>query len=98
MAWEAVARALGSAVARALPISGGDINEAHQLTLADGRVVFAKTNRRPDPAMFPAEARGLAWLAEPAALRVPAVLAADAQFLILEHIAAAPRRPDFDER
>jgi fructosamine-3-kinase len=98
MAWEAVARALGSAVVQARPVAGGDINEAHQLTLGDGRVVFAKTNRRPDPAMFPAEARGLAWLAEAAALRVPAVLAVDPQFLVLEHIASAPRRPDFDER
>jgi fructosamine-3-kinase len=95
---ESVGRALGSAVAGARPVSGGDINEAHELTLADGRVVFAKTNRAAPPAMFPAEARGLAWLAEAGALRVPAVLAQDPAFLVLERIAAGPRRGDFDER
>jgi fructosamine-3-kinase len=98
MGWEAVAAALGSAVTRARPVSGGDINEAHALTLADGRSVFVKTNREADPTMFPAEARGLAWLAGPRVLRVPAVLAVDPRFLVLEHIASAPRRPDFDER
>ena len=72
---EAIARALGTAVRAGRGVSGGDINQAEELTLADGRVVFAKTNARADPAMFPAEARGLAWLAEAGALRVPRVLA-----------------------
>jgi fructosamine-3-kinase len=97
MSWEAVAAALGSPVTAARAVSGGDINEAHELTLADGRVVFAKTNRRADPTMFPAEARGLRWLAEARALRTPAVLAADPRFLVLERLAPAPRRRDFDE-
>jgi fructosamine-3-kinase len=100
----AVGRALGSAVTGARGVAGGDINEAHELTLADGRVVFAKTNHGGDRAMFPAEARGLAWLAEARALRVPRVLAVSAGpdggrgFLVLERIAPGPRRPDFDER
>jgi fructosamine-3-kinase len=48
--------------------------------------------------MFPAEARGLAWLAEANALRVPAVVAADPGFLVLELIVPGPRAADFDER
>ena len=54
--------------------------------------------------MFVAEARGLAWLAEAKALRVPAVLAASGAndltpFLALELIRSAPSRaPNFDER
>jgi fructosamine-3-kinase len=101
---EAVGDALGSTVTSARPVSGGDINLAYELTLADGRVVFAKTNVRADPAMFPAEARGLAWLAEPGVLRVPRVLAVgDAAtdgppFLALEKIASGRRKADFDER
>jgi fructosamine-3-kinase len=95
---EEVGRALGSPVTASRAVSGGDINEAHELTLADGRIVFAKTNRDADPAMFPAEARGLAWLADARALRVPQVLAAEPGFLVLERIAAGRRLPDFDER
>jgi fructosamine-3-kinase len=94
---QAIARALGSAVTGCHAVSGGDINEAYELTLADGRTVFAKTNRSAPAAMFPAEARGLAWLGEAGALRVPQVLAVSERFLVLEAIAAARRRSDFDE-
>src|SRR4051812_22596235 len=53
--------------------------------------------------MFVAEARGLAWLGDARALRVPGVLAASGAndvtpFLALELIRSVPRRPDFDER
>jgi fructosamine-3-kinase len=98
MSWQAaLGQALGTEVRSSRSVSGGDINQAEELTLADGRVIFAKTNRDPDPAMFPAEARGLAWLAEAGALRVPRVLAVSPAFLALERIAGARRRPDFDE-
>ncbi len=90
--------ALGARVRAACPVAGGDVNQAFALTLEDGRVVFAKCNPHADPAMFPAEARGLAWLAEARALRVPRVLAARESFLVLEHISAARRCRDFDER
>ena len=72
---EAVARAMGSAVQSSHAVSGGDINSAHEMTLADGRVVFVKSNVVADPTMFAAEAHGLAWLAQARALRVPEVLA-----------------------
>jgi fructosamine-3-kinase len=87
----------GVAVRSARPVSGGDINEAHEVELADGRVVFAKTNAGADPAMFPAEARGLAWLAEARALRVPSVLQATPEVLVLERIVPGRRKPSFDE-
>jgi fructosamine-3-kinase len=95
---DAVARALGSAVRSARPVSGGDINSAHEMTLTDGRVVFVKSNFVADPTMFAAEARGLAWLAQARALRVPEVLAVGDTFLVLERISPARRRADFDER
>ncbi len=99
----ALAAALGSRVASAREIAGGDINRAYQVTLADGRRLFAKTNARAQRGMFVAEARGLRWLAEAEALRVPEVLAVtrpeDAeQFLVLELIAAGRPARDFDER
>ena len=95
---QAVSRAMGSVVRSSRPVSGGDINSAHEMTLADGRIVFVKSNAVADPTMFAAEARGLAWLAEARALRVPRVLAIDETFLVLERISAGKRRPDFDER
>jgi fructosamine-3-kinase len=100
-AWhEAVGRAMGGRVVASRSVSGGDINEAYELTLDDGRVLFAKTNADAPAQMFPAEARGLAWLAEPGALRLPRVLAVSGErpaFLVLERIAPGPRRRDFDE-
>ncbi|HEX7668294.1 MAG TPA: fructosamine kinase family protein [Polyangiaceae bacterium] len=100
----AVEAALGGAhVLHAVPVSGGDINDAHAVSLADGRTVFVKSNDGADPAMFPAEARGLAFLAEPGLLRVPRVLAVSAgvagapSFLVLEYLESAPRAPGFDE-
>lgn len=97
----ALAAALGSEVTGSRPLGGGDINEAYAADLADGRRVFVKTNRRADPRMFPAEARGLAWLAEPDAIRVPEVLAVsepgdEPAFLALELLEPGPRRGDYD--
>jgi hypothetical protein len=42
---EALARALGASVTFAKPLSGGDINEAFEVGLADGRKLFSR--RRP---------------------------------------------------
>jgi fructosamine-3-kinase len=98
-----LASALGSRVLGARPLSGGDINDAFEVRLGDGREVFVKSNVRAPNDMFVAEARGLAWLGDAKALRVPGVLAASGAdevtpFLALELIRSAPRRPDFDER
>ena len=95
--WQAVGAALGSLVRDRRALSGGDINEAYAGTLADGRAIFVKTNRRPPPGMFPAEARGLGWLGQPGALRVPAVAAVDESFLALELLRSTPRSASFDE-
>jgi fructosamine-3-kinase len=58
-----LASALGSRVVGARPLSGGDINDAYEVGLADGRRVFVKCNVSAPNDMFVAEARGLAWLA-----------------------------------
>jgi fructosamine-3-kinase len=98
-----LAAALGSPVVGARPLSGGDINEAFEVGLADGRAVFVKCNASAPNDMFVAEARGLAWLGESKALRVPTVLAASGSndltpFLALELIRPAPHASNFDER
>ena len=100
----ALAGRLGARVTAARPLGGGDINDAYEVALADGRRVFVKTNGRAPRAMFPAEARGLAWLAEARALRIPAVVAVSDEagdeppFLALELLRGGRPAPDFDER
>lgn len=93
-----VEAAVGAKVAGRRAVGGGDINRADAVTLADGRRLFVKWNAREPAGMFAAEARGLAWLAEAKAVRVPAVVAAGAGFLALELVEEAPRVRDFDER
>jgi len=93
----AVEAALGSAVVAWEAVSGGDINDAHQAHLADGRWVFVKSNGEAPTGMFAAEARGLSWLEQAHALRVPTVIVQERDFLVLECIRPGRRRPDFDE-
>ena len=94
---EAIGRALGAALRAERSLSGGDINEAYAVTLDDGRVAFVKTNLQAPEGMFAAEARGLAWLAEAGALRIPSVLAVDRRFLVLELIQPGPPTASFHE-
>jgi fructosamine-3-kinase len=71
-------------------VGGGDINEAFHLVLADGSDAFVKTRPDAAPGEYTAEAAGLAWLAEPGALRTPRVLEVHERYLALEWIASAP--------
>lgn len=94
---QAVQAALGCRVERWRGVSGGDINQAHVAELSDGRTVFVKSNPRAPAGMFAAEARGLEWLREAHALRIPAVLAQGEGFLVLEHLDGGEPSPDHDE-
>jgi fructosamine-3-kinase len=67
-------------------VGGGDINEAFHVVLADGREAFVKTRSDAAPGEYAAEAAGLAWLAEPGALRTPAVLEVGEDYLALEWV------------
>jgi fructosamine-3-kinase len=92
---------LGHAVRSVREVGGGDINDAFELGLADGRSLFLKTNASAPHGMFAAEAAGLSFLREAQALRVPEVLAASSDderppFLLLEFICSARPRVDFD--
>jgi len=89
-----LARALGARVVRATPVSGGDINDAFRIELADGRIVFVKSQQRELPGLFAAEAAGLDWLrAGTTSLRIPRVLAHADHWLALEWLELAGR-PD----
>jgi fructosamine-3-kinase len=87
-----LATALGASIVRTTPVAGGDINEAARAELADGRLVFVKTQARELPGLFEAEAAGLEWL-RTESLRIPRVLAHGDHWLALEWLELAGR-PD----
>src|SRR5690606_7421852 len=100
---DAIEARLGLRVLAAAAVSGGDINQAASVDLEGGTRVFVKWNPRAPGTMFPAEARGLAWLAEAKALRIPNVLAVSVpddavRFLVLEWIASGRPARGFDDR
>ena len=75
--------ALGARVTGISAVAGGDINDAHRVTLADGRTVFVKSHDHAPTGMFAAEVAGLDWL-RVGPLRVPGVLAHNGSWLALE--------------
>jgi len=93
--WREVGAALGAGVAGVTAVAGGDINDAHRVRLADGRVVFVKSHDHPPTGMFAAESRGLDWLRGERnhALCVPRVFAVGDAWLALEWLELAGR-PD----
>ncbi len=98
---DALEATLGDEVARSRRLSGGDINDAFEVTLASGDAVFVKTNARSPAGMFEAEAKGLGWLAQSDAIRTPNVIAvseAPVPFLVLELLKPSGRQRDFDEK
>jgi fructosamine-3-kinase len=82
---EALARGEAASVRR---VAGGDINEAWQVTWADGRRSFVKTRADAGPGEYAAEAAGLGWLGAAGGLRVPDVLAVGEDFLELDWVDA----------
>ena len=77
---------LGTAVVATTPVAGGDICTATRLRLSDGSSALIKTRAHAPADFFPGEARGLTWLAEAGGVDVPAVLAAEADCLILSWV------------
>lgn len=100
----ALEAALGAEVRGARPVSGGDVNRAWRVALADGTDVFAKSRDDAPAGFFEREAEGLAWLADVDAPEVPttpavrAVGPPEAPFLALEWIEPGPPQRDFDAR
>jgi fructosamine-3-kinase len=96
----ALSRGLGQKVRRLRSLSGGDINLAFAAELDGGHEVFVKSHPRAPASMYAAEARGLAWLAESGALRIPTVIAVEEgtpSFLVLEYLTSGRAAASFDE-
>jgi fructosamine-3-kinase len=86
MITERAAALLGRRVIAATRVGGGCISPAFRITLDRGETVFAKTHPDPPPGFFAAEARGLVWLSEAAAVSVPAVLAVADDVIVMSWI------------
>ena len=98
----AVVSRLGREIANVRPLSGGDIHAAYHVDLSSGDVVFVKSSPGAPRGMFTEEARGLDWLRDAKALRIPSVVAvADEEdgprFLALEYLAPGRPAAHFDE-
>ncbi len=89
MLGEAVGAALNTEIISVRHIKGGEFHDAFRVELADGRHVFAKTDRANTADHLVVEAAGLDWLRSARAVPVPEVLAVNKSepgFLILEWI------------
>ena len=67
-------------------VSGGCINDAKIITTKSGKSYFVKTNSNSEKDMFLKEANGLRELAKANVIRVPNVIYADVDFIIIENI------------
>src|SRR4051794_11158971 len=78
-------------LAGARRVGGGDINDAYEVRLDDGRRAFVKTRADAAPGEYQTEAAGLRWLAEANAVAVPEVIEATDAHLALEWIESGGR-------
>ncbi|MFE6648789.1 fructosamine kinase family protein [Nocardioides sp. NPDC057772] len=83
---------LGAAVVSTSSVAGGDISTATKIRLSDGSLVLMKALSPARDDFVAAEARGLRWLEESGAVKVPEVLAAEPDCLVLRWI--EPGRPN----
>ncbi|WP_310961912.1 fructosamine kinase family protein [Nocardioides terrisoli] len=86
---------LGMAVVATTPVAGGDICTATRLRLSDGSSVLMKTRPHAPAGFFAAEARGLRWLAEPAATAIAEVVAVEEDCILLRWV--EPSRPSAEQ-
>jgi len=99
----AVAAAYGTAtrITQRTSLAGGSINQVEALETSAGRFIL-KTHANAPTGFFEAEAAGLRALAGAGtSLVVPRVIAIGGTprpFLVLEHLGAGRRGPDFDDR
>ncbi len=86
----------GYTVQRLEPVGGGDINEAYRVHTREGATFFLKRNPHAPADMFAREAEGLQALrAAPQGPTVPEPYLWGPDYLVLEDLRPARRRPDY---
>lgn len=97
---EVIAREIGVEIEGAAPVGGGDISQATQVQLVDGRQILVKWQSGSLSGLFTAERHGLERLRSASALRVPDVLAQleatkdHPAFIAMEWLGRGPRNPE----
>jgi fructosamine-3-kinase len=93
-----VTELLGIEAVAAHRITSGSTSAIFEVELVDGAHMVAKALTTSMPGATDAEAAGLAWLAEPAAVAVPAVRAHDDRWLIMDYVEPGPATAATAER
>lgn len=88
---------IDSKIISSKPVSGGCINNAEIIKTSSGNTFFVKTNYDTEKDMFIKEADGLIELSKANAIRIPKVIYADYDFIIIENIIAADKNKSFWE-
>lgn len=86
---------LGESVVSSGVLGGGCIADSRKIVTASGRQFFLKSGY--SGKMFPCEANGLREIAKAGVIRVPEVVAADSDFLLLEYLERGNKKPGFFE-
>lgn len=76
-------------------VSGGCISDSQILNTASGKKYFLKVNYSQPPDMFIKEANGLNELKKPGVIRIPEVISADTNYILLECIESGTRVKNF---
>jgi len=84
-------------IIQAAPVGGGCISDSRKITTQSGREFFLKSGNSGNR-MFLCEANGLKELSKAQAIRVPQVIVAADDFLLLEYISQGARTNDFFEK
>lgn len=85
-------------IVRQEPVDGGCINNASRLHLDKGRTLFLKYSDKAPDNMFLTEVEGLEALRQADALRIPKVIHAEEDFLILEDLGQGEPVQDYWEQ
>lgn len=78
-------------------VSGGCISDSQILNTKSGRKYFLKVNNNQPLDMFLKEANGLNELKKPGVIRIPEVISADTNYILLESIESGTRARNFFE-
>ncbi|MER5214966.1 fructosamine kinase family protein [Streptomyces sp. NPDC002838] len=95
--WKSLPSAVVPSVVDAEPLSGGAVNDAWRLTLADGSAYVLKGSVDAPAGLFPLEAAGLRALHERAGIRTPRVFEVSAHHVLMEALQPRPDTDDFWE-
>jgi protein-ribulosamine 3-kinase len=93
-----IEEATGEIIQNLKPVGGGYISDSQICLCKSGTSFFLKVNYSGLPGMFLKEANGLRELKKANALRVPEVVLADSNFILLENITSAGKIKNFYEQ